>query len=264
VDWGLSNIITLTYDPTANPPTLSTTIVADGGPPTVVVYAFGAPLVGTLDFMQLNIVANGGAVDFSGDVEGDCAAFSFGSSSGSPAVLDTLLTGVDFTNGFTLAGVLQLQSAGTPFSLQVAVGSLAPLNQPPVCSAATPTVAKLWPPNHTFKNVGIQGVTDPEGDLVTITIDRVFQDEPVNDTGDGNTFPDAQGVGTSTGQVRAERQGSGDGRVYHVAFTADDGNGGTCTGEVRVGVPKSKGKKWRNPVDSGPPYYDSVTGNLVP
>ena len=266
VVWATSNTITLTYDPTASPPTLTTVIVPGIAAPTVVVYAFGAPVVGTLDFMQLNIDATGGgAVNLDVLTLGSCTTpFSFGSSSGPPAVFDKLVTGEVFTNGFTLTGTLALASATDQFSLQVAVGSLAPVNQPPVCSAATPSVAKLWPPNHKFRNVGIQGVTDPEGDVVTIIIDGVFQDEPVNDTGDGNTFPDAQGVGTSTAQLRAERQGSGNGRVYHIAFTADDGNGGTCTGEVTVGVPKSKGKKWKNPVDSGPPYYDSITGVLIP
>lgn len=44
-------------------------------------------------------------------------------------------------------------------------------------------------------------------------------------------------MGTSTADVRAERSGTGDGRVYRIMFSADDGKGGSCTGEVLVTVP---------------------------
>jgi hypothetical protein len=42
--------------------------------------------------------------------------------------------------------------------------------------------------------------------------------------------------------LRAERSGTGTGRVYRVNFTADDGDGGTCSGSVNVTVPHSKGQ----------------------
>ena len=49
-----------------------------------------------------------------------------------------------------------------------------------------------------------------------------MQDEPVNGLGDGDTAPDASGIGTSTVQIRSERADNGDGRVYHISFTATD------------------------------------------
>jgi hypothetical protein len=104
--------------------------------------------------------------------------------------------------------------------------------------------------------INVLGVTDPDGDPITIRINSIFQDEPVNGSGDGNTSPDAKGIGASSTEVRAERQGSGNGRVYHIGFTADDGNGGTCSGELLVGVPKNMGKKG-GPVDDGA-LYDST------
>lgn len=130
------------------------------------------------------------------------------------------------------------------------------VNQPPTCSSAYPSIATLWPPNHQFVTVNILGVTDPDGNTTVITIDSIFQDEAVNAKGSGNTAPDGQGVGTATADVRAERVGSGNGRVYHIRFTADDGQGGTCSGEVLVGVPKSQGKK-DTPVNDGP-LHDST------
>lgn len=129
-------------------------------------------------------------------------------------------------------------------------------NQPPVCSGAKPSVATLWPPNHRWVPINILGVTDLDGDAVAITVESIYQDEPVKGTGSGDTSPDGNGVGTPTAQVRAERAGNGDGRVYHIAFTADDGNGGTCEGTVLVSVPKSQGKNGAA-VDGGV-LYDST------
>ena len=130
------------------------------------------------------------------------------------------------------------------------------LNGPPVCTAAVPSPVRLWPANHKFVPVSVLGVADPDGDPVTITVDGVWQDEPVNGTGDGNTSPDGAGVGTGTAYLRAERDGSANGRAYHVYFTADDGQNNSCTGEVIAYVPLSRGK-FGEAIDDGP-LYDST------
>jgi hypothetical protein len=92
----------------------------------------------------------------------------------------------------------------------------------------------------------VAGVTDPDGGAVAISITGITQDEPLNSQGDGNTCPDAMGVGTATASLRAERTGSpripGDGRVYRVSFAASDGQGGECTGTVGVCVPHDQGR----------------------
>jgi len=110
-------------------------------------------------------------------------------------------------------------------------------NHPPECGA---TPIELWPPDHKFVTVSIAGVTDPDGDSLTTNIVGISQDEPLRGRGDGNTCPDGKGVGTSSASVRAERSGKGDGRVYHVSFTASDGKGGQCTGSVRICVPHDR------------------------
>ena len=92
---------------------------------------------------------------------------------------------------------------------------------------------------------------------MTTTIVNVFQDEPANDIGDGATCPDASGTGTSTVRVRAERSGKRDGRVYHIRFQADDGRGGTCTGEVTVCVPHDR-KPGATCVDEGALFDSTV------
>lgn len=134
-------------------------------------------------------------------------------------------------------------------------------DQPPDCSGAAADPATLWPPNHALVPVHIAGVVDPDpGDTVAISITSIFQDEPVNTIGDGNTDVDGAGVETSTAQVRAERTGDphvpGDGRVYHIAFVATDHAGQTCTGSVTVCVPHDQGQG-STCVDGGP-LFDST------
>ena len=96
----------------------------------------------------------------------------------------------------------------------------------------------------------INGVTDQDGDPISISINSIFQDEPTNGLGDGDTYPDGGGIGTSTALIRAERAGNGDGRIYEIDFTADDRNGGICTGTVIVGVPVNQGRNG-TPVNNG-------------
>jgi hypothetical protein len=106
-----------------------------------------------------------------------------------------------------------------------------------------PSITWIWPPNNNFIPVNILGVTDINGDPITIRIDAVWQDETV---GKGNSAPDATGIGTSTANLRSERLQNGDGRVYHIYFTATDSAGGTCKVDmtskgVRVAVYDNQG-----------------------
>lgn len=255
--WAPTNTITLSWDATANPATLTSVITPQGSTPTVLVYAFQAPPSGTLDFMYLSLNLHGsGSADFTATL-GGCDLGEMGSTS---HVFQKLVTGLDFTQSFTLTGTLELEGSINENSyLEVVVGSTAQENRPPDCTQAAASSSRLWPPNHKLKDIQVLGVTDPDGDPVTIVIDSIFQDEPVDGEGDGNTSPDATGVGSSTARVRAERSGQGDGRFYHIGFTASDPGGASCTGEVLVAVPKSKGRKWwSNPVDGGALYDSTV------
>jgi len=115
-------------------------------------------------------------------------------------------------------------------------------------SSSPSNINKEGSPSHKIVEITLGGVTDPDGDPTTLTVDGITQDEPTNGLGDGDQSPDGFGVGTDTPHVRVERAGIGDGRVYEISFTADDGNGGSCSGSVSFAVPHDKGK---DAVDSG-------------
>lgn len=126
------------------------------------------------------------------------------------------------------------------------------VNHNPVCSALQASPDTLWPPNHKLVAVTVGGATDVDGDVLTTTITGVTQDEPLVGLGSGPFTPDAAWVSGRADQVllRAERDGSGDGRVYRIAATVTDGNGGSCTGVALVTVPHDQ--RGAPAVDSGP------------
>jgi len=141
-------------------------------------------------------------------------------------------------------------------------------NQPPDCSDAYANPDELWPPNHRFEDIEILGVVDPDGDPVIITITGITQDEPVDaiGNGDGHTSPDGIISDDSTAvSVRAERAGSGNGRVYEILFTASDPAGDECTGSVTVCVPKDQ-RPGHECLDDGQDYdstQEIVTHNNI-
>ena len=87
----------------------------------------------------------------------------------------------------------------------------------------------------------IGGLSDPDGDPLTIRYTSVFQDEPLNGGGDGNTSPDAT---LSPLEIRSERKGNGNGRVYTINFRATNHQTSwrrTKTPSVMVGRTSSAG-----------------------
>ena len=175
---------------------------------------------------------------------------NFSNESTSSSTADVPGTGEITITGFKGDLVFWKSESGEIGTYSLSTSEVA-LDQPPDCSGVSASPSTLWPANHKLVMVQVSGATDPDGDSVTLTIDSVTQDEPVNGTGDGDISPDAvKGVTSDTVQLRAERDGSGDGRVYRLHVTADDGRGGTCEKTVTVGVPHDKGKG-ATAIDSG-------------
>lgn len=155
-----------------------------------------------------------------------------------------------------------LRGGKTNELVTLANAALTIVNTAPSCSAALPTVKQLWPPNHKFRSVGVSGISDADGDPLTVRIIGVTQDEPVLESGSGNTCPDAVIKGDKA-DLRAERSGGGDGRVYRMSVEAEDPLGAQCSAVVAVCVPHDQGKG--RCVDSGATYQStSCPGNAKP
>lgn len=126
------------------------------------------------------------------------------------------------------------------------------INNPPNVDQAQPSVSVLWPPSHGMVKVSIVGVVDTENND-TIQITGVTQDEPTNGTEDGDTAVDAVINSDGTVLLRAERAGNGNGRVYHIHFTASDFEG-SASGVLDVTVPLDRNTA---AIDGGE-LYDST------
>ncbi len=178
------------------------------------------------------------------DPDGDTLTFSWVQLFGRTVTLSGANTATPtFTSPFvgpageTLVFQLTVNDGFGGVNRDRATNTILNCNTPPDCSAAKASISSLWPPNHKMVPISIVGVKDPDNNH-TITITSVTQDEPINSLGDGNTGPDAIIQG-GTLLLRAERSGTGNGRVYHIHFTAADWEG-SCSSVVTVSVPHDK------------------------
>ena len=76
----------------------------------------------------------------------------------------------------------------------------------------------------------------------TCKIVAVVSDEAVEGKGDGNTSPDWEITGDLRVDLRAERSGQGDGRVYTITIECIDASGNPSITDFTVTVPHNQGK----------------------
>jgi hypothetical protein len=133
--------------------------------------------------------------------------------------------------------------------------------QPPVITLSHASL-EMWPPNHKYKTFNItdfisSATSNCYGNITSsVVVTSVTSDEPENSGGDGNTLQDiviAQNC--KSVNLRSERDGGGNGRVYTINFKVTDAAGNTTTATARVTVPHSQ--NGTGAVDSGPHYVVS-------
>jgi N-acetylneuraminic acid mutarotase len=119
---------------------------------------------------------------------------------------------------------------------------------PPTLSpAANKTI--LWPPNHKMVDIVIEANASDNSELPVTLIASIDSNEPINGQGDGDTSPDwtepviDQENGIIMFQLRAERSGKGNGRVYTISITATDTSNNSTTANVSIIVPHNNKKK---------------------
>ncbi len=123
----------------------------------------------------------------------------------------------------------------------------------------TAGVISLGPPNHQYQTLSITDLVasasdgcDASVNINHVVISKVTSDEleDAAGSGDGNTLndiviaPDCKSL-----QLRAERDGGGDGRVYTITLQVRDSSGNVATAVRQVFVPRNG-----QAIDSGPRY----------
>ena len=117
----------------------------------------------------------------------------------------------------------------------------------------------MWPANHKYKTfqvtdfvTGASDSCDTPLSINNVVIEKVTSDEAENGNGDGNTLNDIIiGSDCKSVQLRAERDGSANGRVYTITFLLRDASGNATRVTAKVVVPHNVGT---TPVDNGPVY----------
>jgi hypothetical protein len=105
---------------------------------------------------------------------------------------------------------------------------------------------RLWPPNHKMVTIDADvQVADSCDANPAWTLVSVSSSEADNGSGDGNTVNDIQNaaIGTMDAQfdLRAERSGSGPGRVYTIEYQVEDASGNQASDSATVSVAHDQG-----------------------
>ena len=112
----------------------------------------------------------------------------------------------------------------------------------PVVSNPTTDPSVLWPPNHQMVPVAVNYTATDNCPLTCVL--TVTSNEPIDGLGDGDTSPDWVVIDDHNVQLRAERSGKGNGRIYTITTTCTDGSGNAVTKTSTVLVPKNQKGAW--------------------
>lgn len=211
---------------------------------------------------DLTLVALDGSM--SSDPDGDELTYGWSVSAGSDAVIDSPGTVAPFglfPVGSTLVTLTVSDGKGGTDSTDVLV--TIEDTTPPVLICFTDKT-KLWPPNHRMEEVWIcVAASDACSQSENLQLACVVSsNEPDDSRGDGKTTGDVDGLDGFVSPVsiemvydelddcfygvvslRAERDGSGSGRMYSIACEITDEHGNTATDICTVLVPHNKRKK---------------------
>ena len=139
------------------------------------------------------------------------------------------VSGMHFNKGVTTVTYALANEPSKTCSFNVTVND----TTHPVITVTNMSSAALWPVNHKMRDIELIyemsdncGVADSS---ITITSNELNSGEP-----------DWEIVNSRFIRLRAERDGTGDGRIYTITITAKDGSGNTTAKTILITVPKNQ------------------------
>lgn len=117
----------------------------------------------------------------------------------------------------------------------------------------------LWSPDHAYRTFNVSDLVTSVSDncddlgISSVVIVKVSSDEPDDANADGHTINDIViAADCKSVQVRSERRGDSNGRVYVVTLKVTDTSGNVSTATAKISVPHSQNGS--PAVDSGPSF----------
>jgi predicted extracellular nuclease len=142
---------------------------------------------------------------------------------------------LDYNVNFKTANHVNTLYAPTPFRSSDHDPVLVGVCQAPTLEmSVSPNV--LRPPNHKYHTV--TATPDASSDVTDIELLSVTSNEPDDGEDDGNTINDIVIVDDLSVRLRAERSGTGNGRIYTLTWEATNACGATITDTATVSVPR--------------------------
>lgn len=114
--------------------------------------------------------------------------------------------------------------------------------EPPVLTGIADELEPLWSPNHKMVPIHLDyNLTDNCGGPITTDV-YVYSSEPDNELGDGDKAVDWEIKDSHNILLRAERSGTGTGRIYYIYIISYDNSYNYTFKMVTVAVPHNQGK----------------------
>jgi hypothetical protein len=165
------------------------------------------------------------------------------SASGAQTISSTVVAGGSASVLISVEGVTTIRFFGTDNAgnVEPAQSLTIKVDKTPPTISCTANPNQLWPPDNRLVAIQVSvSVSDALSGPAGFTLQSVTSNEP--DSGAGDIQGWAIGTVGTTGQLRAERSGSGNGRIYTLSYQGADRAGNTATCAATVTVPHDQGQ----------------------